>query len=236
MANFARLGAVDTLWGMGAMRRLWVPFLVLAALSAPHAWAEPPPGIVMAISGDADPGLPAMAEIPANTPVRLGAATEMTFLHYIKCKLVTVVGGTLTLTRADYKADGRVASETDGPCPHVHSLSDVGSEGRSAGGLIARGMEPPPHWPAGLDIIFSGSRGGQVKQAAVIVDDRPDQPLLRLDVAGSRVRVPAGAPALQPGKRYRLRLTMAGSRDAIDVPFIAAAPTAAASLVILRVD
>ena len=91
------------------MRYPLLLLLVFGVFSATApARAEPPPGIVMAIAGETDPPLSAMAEIPANTLIVLQPRTKLTFLHYSRCKLVTVTGGTLTLTRADYKEDGRV--------------------------------------------------------------------------------------------------------------------------------
>lgn len=219
------------------MRPLRLLMLVAAMLLAsPAARAEPPAGIVMALTGDTDPALSAMAEIPANTPVKLGAATELMFLHYSRCRLITVVGGTVTLTRADYKADGRMVADKDGPCPRVHALSDVGTEGRNTGGLIARSMEPPPRWPEPLDVIFTGSRGSQVRLAVVVADDQPDQVVLRLDLGRNRAQMPPDAPPLTADKRYRLRLGFADRRDPVDVPFLAAGSSAAGSLVILRVD
>jgi hypothetical protein len=216
------------------------PLLLLSVLGVFSAMAparaEPPPGIVMAITGETDPPLSAMAEIPANTLIVLQATTKLTFLHYSRCKLVTVIGGTLTLTRADYKEDGRVESEADGPCPHVYALPDTGAEGRSTGGIVARALDMPPHWPASPDIIFTGARARVIAAAAIFAEGQLAQPALQLNVVNARGRPGQGGAPLQPGGHYMLRLTMADKRDTVDVPFIAVAPTSPGSLVVLRVD
>lgn len=189
----------------------------------------------MSLTGQTEPALSAMAEIPSNVPVQLKPDTTLTFLHYTRCKLVTVVGGTLTLTRADYKEDGRVESETDGPCPRIYALSDSG-EGRSTGGIIARGLSTAPHWPANPVILFTGVRANAVATAAIVADGQPGQPPIPLAVTGSRAQQPQGAPALRPDGHYTLRLTMRDRRDPVDVPFIAMAPSGADALVVLRAD
>jgi hypothetical protein len=217
------------------MRYRWFLFLALGLLmlAAPAA-AEPPAGIVMAIAGDTDPPLTAMAEIPANTLIVLQPRTTLTFLHYSRCKLVTVTGGTLTLTRADYKQDGHVDSETDGPCPQVYALPDA-VDGRTSGGIVSRTLNPPPHWPTSPDIIFAGARARAVTAATIFAEGQLAQPVLQLTMGNARARVGQGAAPLQAGGRYRLRLTVADRRDPVDVPFIADAP-GPGSLIVLRVD
>src|SRR5947209_6720167 len=65
--------------------------------TAAFAAGEPPAGMVMSVSGSVTPALAAMSEIPADTPLRLAEDAELTFLHYGRCKLVTVTGGTVNL-------------------------------------------------------------------------------------------------------------------------------------------
>lgn len=215
-------------------RHPWVVLLALALLAfTVPARAEPPAGIVMAIAGETDPPLTAMAEIPANTLIVLQPRTKLTFLHYGSCKLVTVTGGTVALTRADYREDGQVESEADGPCPQVYALPDAG-DGRTSGGIVSRTLGTPPHWPTGPDIIFTGARSRSVTAATILSEGQPPQPAMQLTVANARARAGQGAP-LQVGGHYLLRLIMAGGRDPVDVPFIADAPGPGA-LVVLRLD
>src|SRR5580704_11307855 len=92
------------------MRYLMLPLLVLARLTLAAQAADPPAGLIMESVGSTDPRLSAMAEIPANVSFQLGPDAKLTFLHYARCKLVTVTGGTLSVTRADYKEAGGTAT------------------------------------------------------------------------------------------------------------------------------
>jgi hypothetical protein len=216
------------------MRYLLLPLLVVGALTL-RAWADDPPaGIVMEISGDTDPPLAAMGEIPANTSIQLKPGAKLTFLHYARCKLVTVTGGTLTVTRADYRDEGSAPTETDGPCPRVYALTDSGGEGHSAGGLVSRGIAPPPHWSASPDIIFTGARATRVAAASILFEGQPTHAPVELAMAGRRAHEPQGAPPLQPDGHYKLRLTIRDQRDPIDIPFTVT--SGLDSLVVLRID
>ena len=188
------------------VRLFWpVASAVLAAtvgLLPYAAGAEVPAGIVMAVSGTTDPPLSAMTEIPADTPIRLGTGVGLKFLHYSRCKLVTVAGGTLTLSRTEYKTDGHVESEKDGPCPRVYSLKS----GHETAGLILRGAGEP-RWPVNSEFLLTGAEAEKVQTAAVYAEDHPDNPVVQLDVAGFRAAKPAGSAPLVPNTRYVLRLT-----------------------------
>src|SRR3984893_2900697 len=116
-------------------------------------------GIVMKITGQTTPDLPVRTEIPADTAIKLGPAVELTFLHYRKCQLVTVAGGTLELSDRDFTTDGRVVSEKPGPCPRIYQVAG------SAGGWVARDL--PSRLPVNPEIIFSGRRAGRIAEAAL---------------------------------------------------------------------
>ena len=198
--------------------------LALLSINAINAagHAEGPAGIVMAMTGDSNPPLSVMAEIPAGLSVQLKPETKLTFLHYGRCKLVTVVGGTLVLQAANYKSGGTVADETDAPCPQVFELSNAGSAGRTTGGIVARGISLPPRWPANAQFVFTGRRAAAVTEATILTDNR--QPVLRLDVGSGWGKPPAGATPLQPNARYTLLLTLRDQAQPIDMAFTAAGP------------
>src|SRR6266567_2805132 len=105
----------------------------------------------MALSGTTDPPITAMSEIPPGSPIRLGPGAELTFVHYYRCQLITVVGGTLRMTRTSFTTDGRIVSEKDGPCPSIHQI-----RGNVSGGLVMRGAGSSPRWPLNPEIIFAG--------------------------------------------------------------------------------
>src|SRR5260370_42392664 len=96
-----------------------------------------------------------MAEIPSGTPIRLAPDAQLTVLDYARCKLVTVSGGRLTVTRFDFDADGKILAEADAPCPHIQELS-AGAPGAVAGALVMRGVTAVPRWPLNPAIGLAG--------------------------------------------------------------------------------
>jgi hypothetical protein len=205
---------------------LW---LALPAFAA----GEPPAGLVMAVAGTTTPPLPAMAEIPAGTPVQLAPGAQLTFLHYGRCKLVTVSGGTLTLSRTEFKTDGTIVGEKDGPCPRIHPVGG-NQAGTVAGGMVMRGVGAVPRWPLDPEIVLAGKGSDRITTAAIYAEDSLDAPLVRLDVSGHALRFPAGSGRLAPNGRYVLRLTMDDPAKQTDITFIGTAPDGPALVVVLR--
>ena len=185
-------------------------------------------GIVMKVTGRTSPDLPVRTEIPSDTAIKLGPAVEVTFLHYRKCKLVTVVGGTLEVSARDFTTDGKVESEKPGPCPRIYQMAG------SAGGWVARDL--PPRLPVSPEIIFTGQRADKIAEAAVYEQDQRDRLLFRFDLADRRATEPAAAAPLTAERRYVLRIKMKDRPDAVEHGFVAVEPGAGGSLVVLRID
>jgi hypothetical protein len=194
---------------------------------------EPPAALVTAVSGKTTPPLEAMSEIPSGKAVTLDAGAEVTLLDYARCKMVTVSGGTVTVTRFDFVADGKIVSEVAAPCPRVHRLS-AKAGGSVAGGLVMRGVAAPPRWPLDKEFVFAGEDSNKLKGAAIYAQDRFDAPLVRLAVEGRRARLPAEAASLAVNDRYVMRLNLADRTDPVDIPFVGAAPNGQSLLVVLR--
>jgi hypothetical protein len=204
---------------------------LLAGLSmmTPALAGEPDAaGIVMKVTGQTTPDLPVRTEIPTDTEITLGPAVELTFLHYRKCKLVTVAGGTLELSARDFTTNGKVEKEEPGPCPRVYQLAG------SAGGWVARDL--PPRLPVNAEIIFAGTGADRIAEAAVYLADQRDRPLFRYDLVDRRASRPAAAAPLAAQQRYVLRMRMSDRPDPIEHGFIAVAPDSGGSLVVLRID
>lgn len=195
--------------------------------------ADEPVGMVMTLSGSTTPPIAALSEIPVGTPLQLAPGTEVTFLHYSKCKLVTVSSGTLTVTRTDFSADGKIVEEKDGPCPRVHQLRG-NTSGMVSGGLVMRAPGSTPRWPLDRELVIAGAGTDKLKSAAIYAEGRLDAPLVPLEVSGHQARWPANAPPLGANERYVLRLTLADRSEPIDIPFIGIAPDGPSLLVVLR--
>jgi len=220
---------------MALIARLALALLV-AVLAPCLRAAEPPAGIVMMVSGVSDPPLSPMTEIASDTSIKLGPETKLTFLDYARCKLVTIVGGTLMLRRSDYKTDGRVESETDGPCPKTYSLADEGGGGRNSAGLVVRGPAEPPRWPVNTQFLLTGPGARRFATAAVYAEQKPANPVATFSIADGRMVAPPGSLPLLANRRYVLRLVQSDQSPGSNVVFIGTAPLQPQPIVILRVD
>ena len=208
--------------------RLMLPFLAGLLVWGPAGAAEPNAvGIIMKVTGETDPGLPLREEVAANTVIKLGPGAELTFLHYPPtCELVTVAGGTLKLTKTAFTTDGEVKSQQNRPCPRVYELSGTG------GGWVARDLLRLPLAP---EIIFAGSRAGEVTEAAVYENGEPDRLLYRLELEDQRATPPASAAPLEANHRYLLMLRISGTVQPLERAFTAMGG-AADALVVFHVD
>jgi hypothetical protein len=219
--------------GEGAVWRpsycLAVAFLAGLSLWGPAGAAEPNAvGIIMKVTGETDPGLPLREEVSANTVIKLGPGAELTFLHYPPtCELVTVAGGTLKLTKTAFTTDGEVKNQQNRPCPRVYNLSGTG------GGWVARDLLRLPVAP---EIIFAGSRAGEVTEAAVYEKGEPDRLLYLLELADQRATAPVSAAPLETNHRYVLKLRISDTAQPLEHGFIAVGAGATESLVVLHVE
>jgi hypothetical protein len=225
------------------MLKIWRHRLVGLVFVAAGAWApalaaETPAGIVMATTGSSDPPLSPMTEIPADKPIKLDATAELTFLDYARCKLVTVVGGTLNLTATDYSTDGRIKSEEDGPCPQAYSIapSKAGTGAATTAGLIMRSAAGPPRWPVNAQFLLTGQHAERFHTATVSTEDRPDSLSVSFTIVGGKAVAAPGTLPLLANRRYRLRLISADPAPPIDLVFVGTAPSQPAPIIIFRVD
>lgn len=211
-----------------------VASLVLSFLPMLASAEEPPAAMVMAVSGKTSPPVAAMSEIASGAKLQLDPGTELIVLDYARCKMVTVSGGSLTVTRFDFMTDGKIVGEVDSPCPRFHQLS-ASAGGAVAGAVVMRGgLGSVPRWPLEREIVLAGGGADKLKAAAIYAEGRPDAPLVQFAVADNRARLPEKAPPLAVNQRYLLRLTMDGQPQPVDIPFIGAAPSGRSLLVVLR--
>jgi hypothetical protein len=86
------------------------------------------------------------------------------------------------------------------------------------------------------EIIFAGSRAGEVTEAAVYEKGEPDRFLYRLELVDHRATPPMATTPLTPNHRYLLKLTMSDEAQPVDYAFLAVASGGADSLIVLHVD
>jgi hypothetical protein len=213
----------------------WGMFVVLIGGLSPACGAGTPVAILMSVSGETNPALSAMEEIAAGVPINLTSGTQLTFLLYAQCRLVTVVGGTLTLNRMGFTATGSVTSQRNGPCPTIHALS-AGAGATSGGMLMRQGVGIPVDLPIDPDLIFVGNRAGAVASVYLYEQDHPDAPLLRFNLYEYRATLPADHFVLDWNTRYSLQIRMSDQPTPLELNFIAAARKSNDVLVLLRID
>jgi hypothetical protein len=90
--------------------------------------------------------------------------------------------------------------------------------------------------PVAPEIIFAGSRAGEVTEAAVYEKGQPDRLLYRLELADQRATLPASAAPLEPNHRYLLVLRISDTAQPLEHAFTAVGGGATDSLVVLHVE
>jgi hypothetical protein len=209
-----------------------LPIALVAGICLPGlAAADDPPGMVLNLSGTTVPALREHEEIPADTAVQLGSGT-LTFVHYQKCKRVTVTGGIVTLSESDYGVSGgTIDSEKNFPCPprRLNISGDTAA-------VLSRGVSP--RFPANPEFIFTGPHAEAITAAEIYPETQNQigQPVSRLVLAEDHASMPPGAAPLKPNRRYLLMITTSLQPEPIEVKFIGGPATEGADPIVLRVD
>jgi hypothetical protein len=188
---------------------------LLAGLVAAAA-GEPPAGMVMEVAGVTIPALVPRSEIAAFAPIQVPPGSQLVFLHYRACVLVTVTGGTITLTPSGIdEGAATIGRVRNAPCPSVHRIS--ASDGPPvASGVPMRGLPVPLRLPAQLDLIVTGAGARDI--GSVAIREAGDKIVARSDAAALKTQ-------LRPNETYRLSITFNGRSRPLDVPFTAAVDT-----------
>jgi hypothetical protein len=188
--------------------------------------------LVMSISGVTKPQLAVHREIPAGTRVNLALGSRLALLHYGTCSIVTLIGGTVTVSESDVEAEARdVESRKPGPCPKVHRIATAGP-GPLGGVTVSRSIGPVPQEVApGARVVLAGANAAKARSAAVL--DSARQPV------GARVEIRDASFTLDPTlvrrRTYTLALAFDGRTEPVEVP-IAIAASGADGLLILRFE
>lgn len=189
-------------------------------------------GLVMAVSGVTKPQLATHREVPAGTRVSLALGSRLVLLHYGTCSIVTLTGGTATVTERDVEAEARdVESRKPGPCPKVHRIATAGP-GPLGGVTVARSVGPAAQEVTpGATVVLAGADAASVTAATML--DGARQPV------GTPIMIRDASftldPALARRRTYVLTLSVDGHPQPVEVP-IAIAATGADGLLILRLD
>lgn len=184
------------------MRRLMV--LIAALLAGPAAAQQPGAALVLAVSGAVQPPFEAFDEVPAGALLRLGDDAEITLLHYAECTERRLRGGTVVVAALAMRV-GRgaaVLAETPQPCPATAVLTKGDT---AVGAVILRsGADPVAILAPQPTILLIGARRDAVVRLTLQADG--SEPVA-LSLGRDGARLPAGAPPLDPARRYVLAAT-----------------------------
>lgn len=203
-------------------RALAVAMMAAALIVAPgaHAQGKPAPvALVMQMTGTTDPPLARHREVGEGTKVTVGPKSTLALLHYNSCSIVTLNGGTATVTADAVVAPAaNVESTKPGPCPRVHKIA---LEGRAAtGGVsVSRAVgspssDAPLNFAANGTVVLSGA-GASRAQTYDLVDGFGRDITKGAPVKDGMFTLDGSAKGHGP---YKLRIHFAKAPDPIEVP------------------
>lgn len=132
-------------WMQAPHAALWIAACVAAAVYAgpvPAAGDPAPVALVMQVTGTTDPPLARHREIADGKRIVVSARSSVALLHYGTCSIVTLNGGTATVTAQGVETPAaNIASTKPGPCPRVHKIALAGQTA-SGGVSVSRGVDP----------------------------------------------------------------------------------------------
>jgi hypothetical protein len=188
--------------------------------------------LVMAVSGTTNPALSIHREIAPGTRIDLSPGARVALLHYSSCTIVSVAGGSATVT--DQGIDAKpadVESRAPGPCPRVHRIIQTGP-GPQGGVLVTRG-EPKSYADVGASsqVILTGKAAADAIGVEVLDANR--RPVdLRPAVRDGSFRLDG---SLVSKRSYVLRIAFSGQKEPLDVP-VMIAPGDPTKLLIIRFE
>lgn len=215
------------------LRAAATAILVLAAVPLP-AGAQKAVGLALEVVGPVRPALSAFTEIRDGTVLGLASNGRLTFAHYNSCRVVTIVGGEVTIGRLWYDVvGGSIESEARGAC-----VTEVRArtEGGRASGLVLRAGPRGIAYPTRPSFVLVGRRADDITNL-VVTRDGETVADIRLD--GRRFEWPDDLAPLADRGAYRLVLRTRDRKDAFVVEFVASLAkdtTGPAPLALLRVD
>jgi hypothetical protein len=212
---------------------LALSLLLVCTGVAPEACADSNSiALVMDISGATTPPLAVHREIAPGTHIDLAPGTRISLLHYPTCTIVTLTGGSATVTDETIEAKpADVESNKPGPCPRIHKITRTGP-GPLGGVVVTRG-EPKLTADVAADsnVILSGNAAADATGVQVL--DANHQPIdKRFSVRNAAFTLDG---TLEPGRSYLFRISFSGQHEPLNVPVLIS-PSSTANLLVIRLD
>lgn len=172
--------------------------------------------LVMDITGPTTPQLSIHREIAPGTRIALGPGARVSLLHYASCTIVTLTGGTATVSDETVTAEpANIESTKPGPCPRVHKIAHKGP-GPLGGVIVTRGDPVPPMDVAPDALIILSGAGFSDALAAEVLDNNRNPVGDRISVRNQSFKLES---TLAVRRAYMLRISFAGRSDTVELPF-----------------
>ena len=210
--------------------------VVSSAIPAALAAGAAPVALVMAVEGATTPRVEVHQELLPDTRIALAKGARISILHYVKCTILTVRGGSLLATEADVEAaSGQVESSRPGPCPRVQRIT-VAGQSASSGVVISRAvpaLRAIVSIAGGDEILLTGPLAPRAVSSE-LVDTQGKVVLGAAPIRAATISL-AGGRMLTTGETYLLQIKVDGIDPAVNIP-LAIVESRAAGPLILRLE
>jgi len=201
--------------------------------------AEQGAGMILAVSGEVQPRVPAYSELQEGALLRLASNARITIVHYATCQMNTVTGGTLVLRREQIITDGATVETRSNRCPAERrvrrSAAPVAEGIFVVRGIVPVRQEEPLHLGVKPSFVVAGHEAKQLVRAEIF--ERTGATAGAMKLRARLASWPAEAPALKPGREYAIRLTFSDWENQPEILFDTIDQKAESSpLLIVRTD
>jgi hypothetical protein len=197
------------------------------------ACADRGAGMVLKLSGQTEPPLAPFTELPLGKPFKLDTNTMISVVHYDSCRVVTIVGGEITLTTLGVDSQGGIIKDSQvRTCPKEHLMTQ-GAAAATSGGMLMRSTDDSLELTTKPNVVFTGALSGDVQEADILRDDRV---VAKLKPSDHGITWPSSQAPLAMGTDYTLRLQVAGAPKPITQDFSTVPDSEVDGITIVRVE
>ena len=205
------------------------------AVAPAFAQSESAAALVEDIENAPDAGVSFLDYVYPGQVIELGAAGTIVLSYFVSCRIETVIGGRLEVTREASIVSGGRLSQKSAPCQYDQAMITAATGEAGAGVTRIPDDAIFDEWTVkSTRPTFKWSRAGDATVVVVDLDADPDTPVWTARVTGSHIDYPANAPPLEVGPPYQVRVTMGGETSSADFsinPDLGGPDTAASRLV-----
>lgn len=187
------------------------------AVAPASAQSESAAALVEDIENAPDAGVSFLDYVYPGQVIELGAAGTIVLSYFVSCRIETVTGGRLEVTREASIVSGGRLSQKSAPCQYDQAMITAATGEAGAGVTRIPDDAIFDEWTVkATRPIFKWSRAGDATVVVFDLDADPDTPVWTARVTGSHIDYPADAPPLEVGPPYQVRVTIGGETLSAD--------------------